>query len=99
MIVVWVIGLLLSFLGIWFLKNSRVKANERTWDKSAKPERPVLRVWILILLVIVGLIPILNIALALCVIAWWIISVYGDKCWKFTKGDNKLLQFLNKPIG
>lgn len=68
------------------------------WDKSAKPERPVLRVWSLTLLVIVGLIPILNIALALCVIAWWIISVHS-KYWKFTKEDNKLLQFLNKPIG
>lgn len=99
MIVVWVIGLLLSFLGIWFLKNSRVKANERTWGEPAKPERPVLRVWSLTFLVIGGLIPVLNILLALFIIAWWSISVYGCNDWKFTKGNNKLLQFLNKPIG
>ena len=99
MIVAWFIGLLLSFLGIWLLKNSRVKANKKTWDKPARPERPVLRVWSLALLVIGGLIPILNIILALFVIVLWIISVYYDSDWEFTKKDNKLLQFLNKPIG
>lgn len=99
MIVEWFIGLLLSFLGIWLLKNSRVKANEKTWGKPARPERPVLRVWSLALLVIGGLIPIFNIILALFVIVLWVIRVYGESNWKFTKKDNKLLQFLNKPIG
>lgn len=99
MIIAWVIGLLLSFLGIWFLKNSRIKANEMTWNKPARPERPVLKVWSLILLVIGGLVPMLNIILAPYIIIWWIIAVYGDKDWVFTKGDNKLTQFLNKPIG
>lgn len=99
MIVAWFIGLLLSFLGIWLLKNSRVKANKGTWVKPARPEIPVLRIWSLALLVIGGLIPILNIILALFVIILWIISVYGDSDWEFTKRDNKLLQFLNKPIG
>lgn len=90
MITAWIIGLLLSFLGIWFLKNSRIKANKKTWDKPARPERPVLRAWSLALLVIGGLVPILNIILALCIIVWWIVSIYGDKDWVFTKGDTNL---------
>lgn len=91
MIVVWFIGTLLSCLGIWLLKNSRYVS----W-KSGK-EGPVLKMWVLILLMIGAIIPGLNIVVGLTVIiGWTIVVITGD--WSFTKGDNKLVQFLKKPI-
>lgn len=92
MIVVWFIGVILSCLGIWLLKNSR-------WNKWTIPkdERPVLKMWVLILLMIGAIIPGLNIVVGLTVIiGWTIVVITGD--WSFTKGDNKLVRFLKKPI-
>lgn len=100
MTIAWVIGLILSFLGILLLKNSRVKANERTWDKPARPERPVLKVWSLILLSLGAFVPILNLIMAFMIIVVWSICVYDIKSW-LTKEDsteNKVVKFLNKPI-
>lgn len=92
MIVAWFIGIILSCLGIWLFKNSR-------WNKWMNPEdkQPVLKMWVLILLMIGAVIPGLNVVVGSAVIMWWIIAVTtGD--WSFTKGDNKLVRFLNKPI-
>lgn len=94
MIVAWLIGLILSFLGIWFLKNSR---QTQRWNNS-KGGQPILKMWILIFLLICAVFPIVNIIAGLATIIWWIIETYGDEDWEFTKNDNKIVQFLNKPI-
>ena len=93
MIGAWFIGVLLSCLGIWLLKNSR----HISWKRSGKEEEPVLKMWILILLMIGTVIPSLNVVVGLTVITWWTIAVITDD-WSFTKGDNKLVRFLKKPI-
>lgn len=98
MIVAWLIGLILSFLGIWFLKNSRTCTKKNYYGQVTCPGGPILKVWSLSLLAVGTAVPILNILVGLCTTIWWAISVYGDKDWEFTKGDNKLIQFLNKPI-
>lgn len=92
MIVAWFIGVILSCLGIWLLKNSR-------WNRWINPKdrQPVLKMWILILLMIGAIIPGLNVVVGLAVILWWVLAVTTDD-WSFTKGDNKLVRFLNKPI-
>lgn len=93
MTIAWVIGLILSFLGIWFLKNSRVTVSWRN-----KTERPVLKMWVLLLLLIGAITPFINIIIGLATIVWWNISIC-DGDWEFTQKNHKLLQFLNKPIG
>ena len=95
MIIAWIIGLLLSFLGIWFLKNSR---QTKRWN-NPKGGQPILKMWGLILSLIGAIIPIINIIMGASIIIWWIIATYGEEDWEFTKSDNKLIQFLNKPIG
>lgn len=97
MIIAWIIGLLLSILGIWFLKNSRVR--EATWcGKVTRPEVPLLKVWSLTLLAISAIIPLLNIFSGVIMIIVWAVGVYGNGDWRFTKDDNKILRFINKPI-
>ena len=95
MITAWIIGLLLGFLGIWFLKNSR---HTESWRHS-KGGEPVLKMWALILLIIGTIVPVLNIILGLAVIIWWAIETYGEDNWEFTQTNNKVIKFLNKPIG
>lgn len=95
MIMAWIIGLFLSLSGIWFLKNSR---HIRSWRYS-KGEQPVLKVWILILLVIGSVIPVLNIVEGVAVIVWWIAETYLGGHWEFIQKNNKVVKFLNKPIG
>lgn len=92
MIVAWFIGVILSCLGIWLLKNSR-------WNRWINPKdrQPVLKMWVLILLMIGAIIPGLNVVVGLVVIIWWVLAVTTDD-WSFTKGDNKLVRFLKKPI-
>ena len=94
MIVVWSIGVLLSCLGIWLLKNSRYVS----WKCSGKEEEPVLQMWILILLMICTMIPIFNSIMGLITIALWAIEVLITGDWKLAGKSNKLVQFLNKPI-
>ncbi len=92
MIVAWFIGVILSCLGIWLLKNSRY--NQRL---STKDKQPVLKMWALILLMVCTIIPIVNTIVGFAVIAGWTLAVVTDEL-RFTKGDNKLVQFLNKSI-
>ena len=95
MIVAWFIGVILSCLGIWLLKNSRYVS----WKRSGKEEKePVLKMWILILLMICTMIPIFNGIMGLIVIAYWAIEVLITRNWKVAGEGNKLVQFLKKPI-
>lgn len=96
MIIAWIIGLLLSILGIWFLKNSRFR-EVKWYSKVEKPERPVLKMWGLLLLIIGAIIPILNIIVGAATIIAWIVGYSGEDL-VFTKKDNKVSRFLNKPI-
>lgn len=64
---------------------------------SPKDKQPVLKMWVLILLMIGAVIPGLNIVVGSVIIMWWILAVTTDD-WSFTKGDNKLVRFLKKPI-
>ena len=54
--------------------------------------------WLLILLLIGSIIPILSILEGTSIITVWAIATYLEKDWEFTKENNKLIQFLNKPI-
>lgn len=92
MIVAWFIGVILSCLGIWLLKNSRY--NQRL---STKDKQPVLKMWALILLMVCTIIPTVNIIAGFTVIVGWTIAVITEEL-SFIKGDNKLVQFLNKSI-
>lgn len=95
MIVAWFIGVISSCLGIWLLKNSRYVI----WKRSGKEEEePVLKMWVLILLMICTMIPIFNGIMGLVVITCWVIEVLITGDWNFAKENNKLVQFLNKPI-
>lgn len=98
MIIGWVIGLILSFLGILLFKNSRIKAKDTFCGYI--PERPVLKVWSLFLFILGALLPVFNIFIGIVMIVFWDVSVYGDKDW-ICKDDfigNRIVQLLNKPI-
>ena len=93
MIIAWIIGLILSILGISFLKNSRT--NPR-WGQK---EKPILRLWAFILFIIGAALPIFNVFMGIIIIIWWAIMTYCEKDWVYTKQNSKLIKFLNKPIG
>ncbi len=97
MTIAWVIGLILSFLGILLFKNSRIKATEQIWDI---PEEPILKVWSILLLILGGLLPVFNIFMGLAMIIWWAVSVYSEGDWvcKEDSLENRIAQLLNKPI-
>lgn len=97
MIIAWIIGLLLSLLGIWLLKGS-IKPAFVWYGRVERPERPILRMWLLILLLIGSIIPIISILEGTSIITVWAIATYLEEDWEFTKENNKLIQFLNKPI-
>ncbi len=52
----------------------------------------------LLLLMICTMIPIFNGIMGLITIAYWTIEVLITGNWKFAKENNKLVQFLKKPI-
>ncbi len=98
MTIAWVIGLILSFLGILLFKNSRIKAKDTFCGYI--PERPVLKVWSLFLFILGALLPIFNIFMGIIMIVLWGVSVYGNKDWicKDDSIENRIVQLLNKPI-
>lgn len=100
MITAWLIGLILSLLGIYLFKGSRL-APKRNWSGDIiEPERPVLKVWSTFLFILGALVPILNIIMAIVMVVFWAICVYGEECWLCNENSiaNKIVQFLNKPI-
>lgn len=100
MMTVWIIGLILSFLGIYLFKGSRTQDIKKTWNNPPEPGKQILRVWSLLLYVLGAVIPIFNILMGLMMIIYWAMSVYGDKCWVYSESSiaNKIMLFLNKPI-
>lgn len=97
----WIIGLILSFLGIYLFKGSRLPAQKGYYGQiDMKPIRPVLKVWSLVLYILGALIPIFNILMGLVMIVWWAAAVYGDESWEYSETSvaHKVMQFLNKSI-
>lgn len=100
MTTVWLIGLILSFLGIYLFKGSRTRAI-RNWNGDIiKSEKPVLKVGTTILYLIGALIPIFAIIMALAMIMFWTLSVYSEEDWTYPNSSrvSKLIEFLNKPV-
>ena len=64
---------------------------------NIKDGQPVLKMWVLILLMIGTVIPSFNIVVGLTVIIWWTTAVI-TRNWKVAGEGNKLVQFLKKPI-
>lgn len=88
MIIPYIIGVLLSLLCIWILKNSR------SWITN----KPVLRMWQALLLIISALIPIWNFAVGIVIlIVIGIAYLTDDLEWKDSK-SSWLGSFLNKRI-
>lgn len=100
MIIVWVIGLILSFLGIYLLKGSRRLGKLGCYGQVRTPDQPILKVWSLFFLLLGAIVPILNILMGLIIIVLWAISVYGEEDWTYSETSivNKVVQLLNKPI-
>lgn len=100
MIIAWVIGLILSFLGIYLFKGSRRPDKLDYYGQVRTPGKPILKVWSLFLCFLGAIVPILNIFMGLIMIIYWAVSVYGDEDWVYsgTSIVNKVVQFLNKPI-
>lgn len=90
----------MNLLGIYLFKGSRTKAIKETWNRPAKPERPVLKVWHTILYLIGAMMPILAIIMALTMIVFWAIKVYSEEDWTYPDSSivSKLVEFLNKPV-
>ena len=100
MTIVWVIGLILSLLGIYLFKGSRVKAPKSYWGEKSKPERPVLKIWSLALYIMGALLPIFSIFMGTTMIVVWMVNVYGENSWIIKNGSiiDKVVWFLNKPV-
>lgn len=100
MTIAWVIGLILSFLGIYLFKGSRVKTVKSRWGDTIRPERPVLKVWSISLFILGALVPIINIIMAGIMIFIWAMNVYRDEDWLYKENTivDKFVKLLNKPI-
>lgn len=80
------IQIVLFFLNFFLYKNSRTYLKE-----------PILRVWHIIILGIVSLIPIVGILTNIVLFIFWFAAIICDDfAWKDT--ENKFWKFLNKKI-
>ena len=94
MLIAYIIGIILNLIVIYLLKGSRYPEVNNTFEPY-KPERPVLKVWSLIL-IIMGFIPIFNLITAYILIMYWSLAL-NVKSLKYTRSI-KFLLWLNKPI-
>lgn len=97
MMVVWIIGLLMVLYAMWLFKGTKTVKKYYTDD----PEHPVLKTWHALLYLLGGLVPILGILVGLIMFIVWLINIYADKDWEYTRENKlgkKLLEILNKPI-
>lgn len=94
MIIAWIIGVLFCLLGIWLLKGTRRNVRDYSYEKV--DAKPVLQMWALLLTIVLGLIPIINIITGITLIITWLFGTCDD--WEYVRPPGKLLKFLNKPI-
>lgn len=85
MILSWFIGFILCIITIYLLKHTVDYRNNS-----------ILKVWHLLILLIVAIIPVINIAIGFITIVILIMN-YQMQLYKF-RGNNKILNFLNKRI-
>ena len=85
MILSWFIGFILCIITIYLLKHTVDYRNNS-----------ILKVWHLLILLIVAIIPIINI-IASSIIICFLILDYQVQFYKF-RGNNKIWNFLNKRI-
>lgn len=91
MTIVWIIGLLLCLLDIYLLKGSRIN------DWHHKNE-PVLRMWHVLVIIFVGLLPIFNLLTGISILIVWIWNCPVEDDWIYVRKPGKILTFLNKPV-
>lgn len=97
MIIVWLIGLLMVLYAMWLFKGTITVE----YCYPGPPPHPVLKVWHAILYLLGGLVPILGILVGLIMFIIWLINIYADKDWEYTRDNKlgkKLFEILNKPI-
>lgn len=94
MIIAWIIGVLLCLFGIWLLKGTRRIVRDCYYKETGT--EPVLSMWLLLLTIVLGLIPVINIIIGIALIMAWLFGTCDD--WKYVRPPGKLLKFLNKPI-
>ena len=85
MILSWFIGFILCIITIYLLKHTVDYCNNS-----------ILKVWHLLILLIVAIIPVINIAIGFITIVILIMN-YQVQLYKF-RGNNKIWNFLNKRI-
>lgn len=85
MILGWIIGFILCIITIHLLKHTVDYCNNS-----------ILKVWHLLILLIVAIIPVINIAIGFITIVILIMQ-YQAQFYKF-RGNNKIWNFLNKRI-
>lgn len=85
MILSWIIGFILCIVTIYLLKHTVDYRNNS-----------ILKVWHLLILLIVAIIPVINIAIGFITIVILIMN-YQMQLYKF-RGNNKIWNFLNKRI-
>ena len=85
MIIAWIIGLILCIITIYLLKHTVDYCNNS-----------ILKVWHLLILLIVAIIPVINIAIGFITIVFLIMQ-YQMQFYKF-RGNNKIWNFLDKRI-
>ena len=85
MILGWFIGFILCIITIYLLKHTVDYCNNS-----------ILKVWHLLILLIVAIIPVINIAIGFITIVILIMHYY-EQLYKF-RGNNKIWNFLNKRI-
>ena len=84
MILSWIIGFILCIITIYLLKHTVDCRNNS-----------ILKVWHLLILLIVAIIPVINIAIGFITIVFLIMQYQIQ--YKF-RGNNKIWNFLNKRI-
>ena len=85
MILGWIIGFILCIITIYLLKHTVDCRNNS-----------ILKVWHLLILLIVAIIPVINITIGFITIVILIMN-YQMQLYKF-RGNNKIWNFLNKRI-
>lgn len=94
MIIVWIIGLILCLLAIWVIKHSVIVEVEYN---RTKKEYPVLRLWMVIVLIVLGLIPIISLLAAAAAFITMFMG-YAEGEVKCKVGETRIGKLLNKPI-
>lgn len=95
-----IVGVVLNFLLIDILKNTRTKSVIGCYRNTLIPEKPILNVMGLTLILISSIIPVVNLMVFLICIIAWVAEVWGSEDWVCKEGSRieKIIQYFSKPI-